>query len=163
MPTIELHTEIHAPVERVFDLCRSIDAHVMTAASTGERPVAGVTTGLLELGEQVTWSARHFGWRWRLTSRMTALDRPRHFRDSMVSGVFARFDHDHYFESHGELTRVRDVFDFASPLGVLGTIANRLFVTHHMRKFLAERMAGIRALAESHAWRQFVPESSTTN
>jgi len=149
MPTIELQTSIDAPRERVFDLCRSVDAHVATAEGTDERPVGGVTSGLLELGDEVTWSARHFGLRWRLTSRITAFDRPAHFRDSMVDGVFARFDHDHWFDERDGGTLVRDVFDFTSPWGVLGSIADALLVTRHMRRFLERRMAAIRRLAES--------------
>ena len=50
------------------------------------------------MGEEVTWSAKHFGVRQRLTSRITAFERPRRFRDSLVRGAFARFDHDHIFE-----------------------------------------------------------------
>ena len=156
MPTIELHTSIDAPRERVFDLCRSIDAHVATAEGTDERPVGGVTSGLLELGEEVTWSARHLGRRWRLTSRMTALDRPNHFRDSMVDGVFARFDHDHWFDERGGQTLVRDVFDFTSPYGVLGAIADALVVKRHMRRFLDLRMRAIKQLAESGDWSRYV-------
>ncbi len=152
MPIIEIHTSIDAPVERVFDLCRSVDAHVATATSTGERPVGGVTTGLLSLGDQVTWSARHLGRRWQLTSRITAFDRPHRFRDSLVSGVFERFDHDHEFEARGNTTRVRDVFDFTSPWGLLGRIADALVVTRHMRQFLERRMADLKRIAESDAW-----------
>ncbi|MCC7397574.1 MAG: SRPBCC family protein [Planctomycetes bacterium] len=157
MPIIELHTWIEAPVERVFDLCRSIDAHVATALATGERPVGGVMTGLLALGEQVTWSARHLGWRWQVTSRITAFDRPRHFRDSMVSGVFSRFDHDHEFVPQGGATLVRDIFDFTSPWGPLGRLADALMVTRHMRRFLARRMRDLKEIAESDAWVQYLP------
>lgn len=162
MPRIELLTVIEAPIERVFDLCRSVEAHVATTGGTGERAIGGRTTGLLDLDDEVTWSARHFGWRWQLTSRITAFDRPRHFRDSMVAGPFARFDHDHTFEAHGAATHVRDVFDFTSPLGLLGHIADGLVVTRHMRRFLERRMEDIRRLAESQAWPRYLPPSGTT-
>jgi ligand-binding SRPBCC domain-containing protein len=157
VPVLELHTTIRAPIERVFDLCRSIDAHAAAATGTSERAIAGRTTGLLELGETVTWSARHFGLRWRLTSRMMAVDRPRHFRDSMVAGVFRRFDHDHTFRQDGDVTRVVDVFDYTSPLGVLGRLADALLVKGHMQRFLEERMRTIRELAEGDGWRPFLP------
>lgn len=157
VPRIEVHTSIDAPPERVFDLCRSVDAHAATAGATGERSVGGVTTGLLELGACVTWSSRHLGWRWRLTSRITAFDRPRHFRDSMVSGVFARFDHDHHFEARGGSTLVRDVSDFTSPLGPLGRLADLLVVTRHLRGFLGQRMWKLKQMAETDAWMQFLP------
>jgi hypothetical protein len=61
MSVIQLTTIILAPVERVFDLARSIDLHVASTAHTGERAVAGVTSGLLGPGEEVTWRAKHFG------------------------------------------------------------------------------------------------------
>ena len=101
---------------------------------TGARVVAGVSSGLIGLGESVTWEARHFGVRQRLTSAITQFDRPRHFRDSMTSGAFRRFDHDHWFESRGEgVTVMRDVFDFDAPLGVLGRIAESAFLTRYLR------------------------------
>lgn len=157
MPVVEVHTAIRAPIERVFDLCRSVDAHTASTAGSGERAVAGRTTGLLELGESVTWSARHFGWRWRLTSRIVAYDRPRHFRDAMVAGVFRRFDHDHWFRADGDVTQVVDCFDYTSPLGGLGRLADALLVRGHLQRFLTDRMATIRRLAEGDAWRRFLP------
>ena len=157
MAKIELVTLILAPKERCFDLSLSVDLHVASTRDTGERAVAGVTSGLLQLGEQVTWSARHFGVRQRLTTRITALERPRHFRDSMVSGAFRRFDHDHFFEAKGDATEMRDVFDFESPLGPLGRIADALVLTRYLRGFLERRNEVIKQAAESDGWRALIP------
>lgn len=160
MPTIEIYTSIVAPIERVFDLCRSVDAHVATAGSTDERAVAGVTRGLLGHGDEVTWSARHLGRRWLLTSRITTFDRPHRFRDSMVAGVFERLDHDHEFSADGEVTRVRDVLDFTSPMGLLGRVADVLCVTRHMREFLVRRMRILKQIAESDSWSRYLSATS---
>ncbi len=84
MPVIELAVEINAPVERVFDLSRSVRAHLESTRDTGEVLVEG-PRGLLGLGDQVTWEARHLGLRQRLSARITEFDRPTHFRDSMVT------------------------------------------------------------------------------
>ena len=97
MPLIRLETLIHAPIERCFDLSRDIDLHMRSTEETQEIAVAGVTTGLIGLGEEVTWEATRFGVRQKLTTRITAFSRPGHFRDSQVRGAFRRFDHDHYF------------------------------------------------------------------
>ena len=156
MARIELVTRILAPRERCFDLSRSVDLHVASTEDTGERAVAGVTSGLLHLGDEVTWSARHFGVRQRLTSRITAFDRPGHFRDSMVSGAFRRFDHDHFFEEKGDATEMRDVFDFESPLGPLGRIADALVLTGYLRRFLEQRNVVIKRAAESEEWRSLL-------
>ena len=97
MPTIKLETKINAPLERVFDLSRCIDLHEATMTKHHEKAVSGVTKGLINLNETVTWEATHFGLRQKLTSKITEFERPNHFRDSMVKGAFARFDHDHFF------------------------------------------------------------------
>jgi len=149
MPVLELGLEIAAPIETVFDLSRSVDVHVASTAGTREEAVAGVTSGLLELGDEVTWRATHLGVRQRLTSRITALDRPRMFRDSMVAGVFRRFDHDHLFRATERGTRVEERFDYDSPLGPLGRMADRLFLERYLSAFLRKRLDTIRTIAES--------------
>ena len=160
MPAIVLTTLIHAPPERCFDLSRSIDLHVASTRQTGERAVGPLTRGLLGLGDEVTWSARHFGVRQTLTSRITACDRPRHFRDSMVRGAFQRFDHDHYFATCGEGTEMRDVFDFESPLGLLGRLADVLVLERYLRGLLERRNEEIKRVAESDAWRAVLSEGA---
>ena len=155
MPKITLKTMIDAPIERVFDLARSIDLHRESLKNTDERAVAGKTSGLIELGETVTWEATHFGIRQNLTSKITKLERPFLFSDAMVSGAFARFDHDHFFETVDEKTLMRDVFDYDSPLGFLGQIADFLFLESYMKNLLSERNLAIKQVAESEEWRKF--------
>ena len=83
---------------RCFDLARSIDLHVVSASASGESVLGIKQSGLLELGDVVTFRGRHFGVMQALTAQITAFDRPRHFRDSQVRGIFRRFEHDHNFE-----------------------------------------------------------------
>jgi ligand-binding SRPBCC domain-containing protein len=149
MAVIRVETEIKASPAVCFDLKRSIDLHLTSTGDSGERAIAGVTSGLIGEGQEVTWSARHFGIRQQLTSRITAFDRPRHFRDSLVRGAFARFDHDHYFEPYEGGTKMIDVFDYSAPLGVLGRLAERLVLNRYMRHLLIQRGLGIKAVAES--------------
>jgi ligand-binding SRPBCC domain-containing protein len=156
MPIIELITLVRAPRERCFDLSRSVDLHVQSTSKTGERAIAGKTQGLLELGDQVTWRARHFGIWQNLTSRMTIFDRPHHFRDSMVRGAFSRFDHDHFFADVPDGTEIRDVFDFTSPLGPLGRIADILVLKQYMTNFLEERNRILTRVAQSDEWSEFL-------
>jgi ligand-binding SRPBCC domain-containing protein len=159
MPLIELTTVVRAPHERVFDLARSIDAHQHTTSGTWERAVAGVTHGLIGMGDEVTWEARHFGVRQRLTVRVTAFDRPKRFQDIMISGAFKRMFHDHEFAEHPEGTLMRDRFEFASPLGFLGKLADGLFLAAYMRRFLIQRNAVLGRLAESEEWRRYLDSS----
>ena len=158
MVDIVLETRIKAPIERVFDLSRSIDAHLDSASSTGERAVAGTTTGLIGLGETVTWSAVHFGFRQRLTVEIVEYDRPHSFADQMLSGAFKSMHHRHTFEAHQDETVMRDHFAFEAPLGVLGTIAEKLVLESYMRRFLETRNARLKALAEGDDWARFLTD-----
>jgi ligand-binding SRPBCC domain-containing protein len=156
---IDITTQIAAPIQRVFDLSRSVDLHATSTMQTGERAVAGITSGLMSLGQEVTWRARHFGIWQCLTSRITVFDPPTHFRDSLVRGAFHRFDHDHFFLQRGEMTIMRDVFDFQSPLGILGRIADYLVLTRYLRHFLITRNAAIKEAAETDEWQRYLPKS----
>jgi ligand-binding SRPBCC domain-containing protein len=156
MPLIYLETEIMAPIERVFDLARSIDLHRISMENSSERAIDGVTSGLIELGETVTWEAVHFGIRQRLTSKITVCDRPRHLQDVMVSGAFAGFTHDHFLSETEDGTLMKDDFDYRSPLGPLGIVADVVFLEAYMTKLLEERNAVIKRFAESDEWKQIL-------
>lgn len=156
MPTIVVETEICAPVERVFDLARSIDLHQASTSKSREHAVAGVTKGLIGLDEEVTWRARHFGVWQQLTVRITAFERPTYFADVMIKGAFQKMEHKHYFQAIDKGTLMRDEFSFASPLGILGSAVDRLFLTAYMRRFLIERNAVMKAVAESDQWADYL-------
>lgn len=137
-------------------MSRSIDLHTETMSKHKETANAGVTTGLINMGETITWEAIHFGVKQKLTSQITMFDRPVHFRDSMVKGTFARFDHDHFFSEANLGTIIKDVFDYDSPLGILGNIADALFLEKYIKKILEERNQLIKVIAEGENWRKFL-------
>jgi ligand-binding SRPBCC domain-containing protein len=149
MPLVEVVIQIRAPIAVCFDCARDIDLHTRSTTGTSEKAIAGATTGLIGLGEQVTWEATHFFIRQRLTSRITEFERPFRFRDSQVSGPFKRFDHDHIFRSMGDETEMTDLFRYDSPLGVLGRAADVLFLQNYMERFLRVRGQFLKAHAEN--------------
>ncbi|NRD09315.1 SRPBCC family protein [Rathayibacter agropyri] len=138
---IEVVTRSARPAAEMFDRARDIDLHTQSQAGARERAVSGVVTGLIGLGENVTWSARHFGIPFRLTSTITALDAPRSFVDEQTRGPFAQFRHEHRFEPDGAGSVMIDRLSYAAPLGVLGRIAERLVLSRHLRRLLEERGA----------------------
>jgi ligand-binding SRPBCC domain-containing protein len=156
MPIIEIEVEIYAPIERVFDLARCIDLHEETMSRNNEKAIGGVTKGLINLGETVTWQATHFGIRQKLTSKITAYNRPFHFQDLMLKGAFKRFTHDHFFEQKDAEVLMKDVFDYDSPFWILGKIADALFLKNYMKNLLTERNLLIKKIAESEDWRKFL-------
>ena len=159
MPVIEVKTQINAPRERVFDLARSIDAHMESTAGTGGQAVDGRVTGLIEQGETVTWEAKHLGVRQRLKVVITDFQRPDHFADEMVFGAFKSMRHSHTFiELSDNETEMIDVLDFRAPLGPLGRLAEWLFLSRYMQRFLMKRNKVLKELAENGPWQQYLSD-----
>ena len=149
MTVIELSTHINAPIEQCFDLSRSIELHLESTKQTGEKAIAGRTSGLMELGETVTWRARHFFIRQTLTSKITELNYPNYFTDEMVNGPFKSMRHEHFFYGINDQTLMKDLFIFESPFGMLGEVINYLFLGRYMEYFLRKRNKTIKKAAES--------------
>lgn len=139
------------PLERCFDLARDVDVHCKTTQWTKERVVAGVSSGLLGMGDTLTFEAVHFGVRQRLTARITEFHRPTLFVDEAEKSAFASLRHIHTFTSANGGTLMRDIIEFTSPMGVIGMIADRLFLIIYMRRFLEKRNAALKSLAEATA------------
>jgi len=153
-------TLIHAPIQRCFDLSRSVEVHLLSNIHSGEQALAtgGVMTGLVGLYQRVTWRAKHFGFWQNLTSETTALDAPTYFQVTMVQGIFRSMQADHIFHAVSPtLTEMKDNFRVAAPLPLLGPLAERLFLRRYMLSLLRERNAVIKRVAESSEWQRYLP------
>ena len=148
MPIVRIETVIRAPIVSCFDLARDPDLHARSVAQTGERVISRTGTGLLGLGDVVTFEARHFGVRQRLTARITRFEPPYLFEDRMVRGAFRSFTHVHAFEQTAAGTRMLDTFEYRAPLGPLGWLAERLFLMWYLRRLLTARAAFLKQHAE---------------
>ncbi len=158
MALVIVDTIINAPINRVFDLARSIDAHTVTTSKTKEKAVAGTTTGLIGLNEEVTFEATHFCVSQQLRARVTEYDRPNIFADQMISGAFKSMKHIHRFEEKENGVVMTDELNFKAPLGMLGIIAEKLFLIRYMRNFVIERGNQLKEMAETDAWKQYLSE-----
>ena len=153
MTSIHLTTFIIAPVERVFDLSRSINLHKISTAHTGETVIAGVLTGLINENETVTWQAKHIGKQRQFTSKIIEMLRPNSFLDEMIKGDFKSFRHQHHFKKTNNGTIMIDLLEFETPYGVLGKLINRLFLKNYIEKLLVKRNQVIKEYAETTKWK----------
>lgn len=155
MKTLHLETLIDAPIERCFDLSCSIDLHKLSTQETDEEAIAGKMSGLIGLGESVTWKARHFGIMQKMTVGITDFDSPVYFQDQMSKGIFKSFRHEHFFEAkEKEQCLMKDSLVFEAPLGFLGKVAEKLVLGDYLRNLLMKRNEIIKAFAESEKWRE---------
>ena len=160
MPIIKLYTTIKAPIDICFSLATSIDLHKISTSHTKEEAIAGKTNGLIGLNEFVTWEATHFGIKQQLTTKITAYEKPFHFRDEQVKGIFKLLKHDHFFEQIGDETVMLDSFEYESPFGIVGHIFNKTLLTNYLTKFLNIRNNLIKEFAETEKWKIVLGEKS---
>lgn len=149
MPEIILETRIKAPAEVCFDLMRDIRIHTKTTAQTSEKAVAGVTEGMIGLGQTVTFEGMHFGIPQRMTVKVVEFERPRLFVDEMIEGSFVSFKHIHEFFPHNGGTLMRDTVNWTSPFGILGKIVDAFLLRRHLRHLIMDRNATLKQIAES--------------
>jgi ligand-binding SRPBCC domain-containing protein len=151
MTTIHLTTIIKAPKQIVFDVSRNIDIHQQSAASSREKAIAGVTAGLINLNETVTWHGKHFGFYLTHKSRITAMTFYDYFADEMVEGKFKSFRHDHFFEEKNGVTIMTDILHYETPFGIIGKLFDTLFLKNHMLVFLLKRNKILKKKAQERA------------
>lgn len=149
MARFTLDTFIAASPEVCFDLSLDLGLHQQAFGRTDERIVGGKPEGLIGLHEFVTWEARHFGIRQRMTVGIVAWDRPNRFRDQMLKGPFKRFIHEHTFQAIPGGTLMRDEFEVLSPFQPLGLIVDVLVLRPYLRRLMTTRNAVIKAMAEA--------------
>ena len=149
MTTIQLTTKINAPKQIVFDTARDIDLHQKSAATSGEKAIAGITSGLINLNETVTWRGKHFGFYLTHKSRITKMELYDYFLDEMEEGKFKSFKHQHIFEEENGVTIMKDHLEYETPYGIFGELFDILFLEKHLTNFLLERNKILKETAEN--------------
>ncbi|MGE6353769.1 SRPBCC family protein [Flavobacterium sp. NPDC079362] len=148
MTRIQLTTKIKASKQTVFDASRNIDIHQQSASKTNEKAIAGITSGLINLDETVTWRGKHFGFYLTHKSRITAMTFFDYFVDEMERGKFQSFRHEHFFEEENGLTTMKDKLQYETPFGIFGKVFDVLFLKRHLTKFLLERNKILKEVSE---------------
>jgi ligand-binding SRPBCC domain-containing protein len=148
MTTINLITKINAPKQIVFDASRNIDIHQQSASPTNEKAIAGVTFGLINLNETVTWRGKHFGFYLTHKSRITVMNLYDYFVDEMEQGKFKSFKHEHFFEKENGITIMKDKLQYETPFGIFGSLFDFLFLKKHLTNFLLERNKILKEVSE---------------
>jgi ligand-binding SRPBCC domain-containing protein len=143
-----IQTTVMAPPNRVFAASLSIDDHLASMAASGEQAIDGVTTGVIGLGQNVTWRARHFGVNWTMTSQITELEEPERFVDAQLRGPFKTFRHEHRFRPVADGTDMVDSITFQAPLGPLGWIAERVLLSWYLPHLIRRRNDYLKASLE---------------
>ncbi|MDP9229768.1 MAG: SRPBCC family protein [Bacteroidota bacterium] len=156
MPKIHLTTFIAAPVNRVFDLSRSVELHKESMKKYKERAVGGTTFGFLERNDTVTWLAKHLMKTRVLRVKISDYKRPDLFIDEQIKGDFKMMKHEHHFKPCENGTIMIDIFSFETPYGKWGEWFNALYFTKYIKNLLEQRNRTIKEYAEGKKWKKYL-------
>lgn len=149
MTTINLITKINAPKQIVFDLARNIDIHKISTSQTNEIAIAGVTSGLINHNETVTWHGKHFGFYLTHKSIISAMEIPNYFVDEMKEGKFKSFKHEHSFVEKNGKTVMIDNLIYETPFGIFGKLFDKFLLKNYLTDFITKRNSILKNLAEN--------------
>ena len=148
MTTIKITTHYFAPIETVFNTNRDIDIHQQSASKTKEIAIAGITSGLINKNETVTWKGKHFGVFITHQSIISEMISPTYFVDEQLKGQFKKFKYQHFFEQKENYVEVKDLLEYQTPFGIFGQLFDTLFLKKHLTNFIIHRNAILKDLAE---------------
>lgn len=149
MTTIKITTNYFAPIEKVFDTNRDIDIHQQSASKTKEVAIAGITSGLINYNETVTWRGKHFGFFITHQSIISEMNFPIYFVDEQLKGYFKSFKHQHFFEQKENHVVVTDVLEYETPFGFFGKLFDKLLLKNHLTNFILNRNSVLQYLSEN--------------
>jgi ligand-binding SRPBCC domain-containing protein len=149
MTTIKITTNYFAPIENVFDTNRDIDLHQQSASKTKEVAIAGVTSGLINKNETVTWRGKHFGFYLTHKSIISEMNFPTYFVDEQLKGHFKRFKHEHFFEQKENYVQVTDVLAYETPFGIFGRLFDKYLLKNHLTNFILNRNSVLKGYLEN--------------
>jgi ligand-binding SRPBCC domain-containing protein len=148
MTTIKITTHYYAPIEKIFDTNRDIDIHQQSASKTKEVAIAGITSGLINKNETVTWRGKHFGFYFTHQSIISEMIFPTYFVDEQLKGNFKSFKHQHFFEQKENYVAVTDIVAYETPFGIFGKLFDRFLLKNHLTDFILHRNQVLKYISE---------------
>jgi ligand-binding SRPBCC domain-containing protein len=159
MDKIEFNTHIKAPIERCFDLARSIDFHKISVGPVKEETVAGCTSGLIGPNQRVLMQSRIGSFRFSTELKITKFNPSFFFSYEVVDSTFQSIVHDYYFYDISEETVMVNHFYYKLRWGLLGEVINFLFLHNYLTKIITKRNDLLREYAETDKWKDVLHSS----
>lgn len=143
MPTLETYITIRAPIEKVFD---AIVGPEVISKQPPIHAVSNVKGNPGEKGSSADYTYRVLGLRFKQTMAVLEVNKPRRIVWEMSGSFVGKWVQT--LESKEEGTRVDTRVDYAVRGGVIGRIADRLFLQRLNQRNLESGSAGLKAICE---------------
>lgn len=150
MAHIEVSTVISAPRPEVFDLLTDpkrlpalLSQHLEVTVETPNVP--------LKRGSEFQFTMTRFGLSQKIRLKVEDYLKDSRLVYRQAEGLFESWTHIVRCEDYGDRqTLVTDLVDYQVPLGLLGFIADDLYVKRDMRQILESRLERAKELVHSH-------------
>lgn len=131
-------TELPANVQAVWEFHSSVEALKQLSPPDRHVEVLGTNFAVAE-GEIHKIKSSQFGIPLLWEAKITKATPPTGFEDLQIKGPFKYWHHKHIFQPKGDHTLLIDELEYEPPFGILGTIANTLFIDRDLENMFAYR------------------------
>lgn len=100
----------------------------------------------MQVGTRIEYHLRLVGVPIQWTTRIEDYAPPHRFVDSQLCGPYQHWVHLHTFSADADGTLMRDVVDYDIPYGMIGTLAQKLFVARMLERIFDYRREAITVL-----------------
>ncbi len=135
---LRTRTVVHAPIVETFAFfSKAANLGLITPAAMAFS-IQGQGPPMAE-GARIDYHVRVGGLPVRWRTHITSWEPGRRFVDLQEAGPYRLSWHEHTFQADGGRTIMEDRVYYAPPLGILGRLANRLFIVPTLRKIFEYR------------------------
>ena len=148
MHLYELHfcQFIHQPIEQVFSFfSRSENLEQITPQYLNFK-IETFSPIKMKWGQKINYTITLKGIPIRWSSLISLYDPPNSFVDEQIRGPFSLWHHTHTFREKNGGTVIGDYVRYAIPMGIIGRIANNIFVEKDLRYIFQHRQTMISKL-----------------
>ena len=156
MAKIHFTTFIKAPAKRVFDLSRSANLFQISSDNIFEKFVEGLSSGLMNENETVSYQAKYFYRTRNLTLKIINLNIPNQITIQLIMKGFKSFQYNLYFKSIKNGTFLIDIIEYERSYGLMGKLLDKIFIKNHIAKLLSYRNEVINQYAETAKWKEIL-------
>ena len=153
MSKIHVTTFINAPIERVFNLSRSLALSKMAFKGGKEQLLSSSSANVVGAGETITLRAKHLGKTREITARLTDFTLPDGYTEEQIKGDMKSFRHEYHFKKVDNGTIMIDLLEYEGPRDLPGSIAAKFFLKSYFEKTVKKKNELVREYAESEKWK----------
>ncbi len=137
--TLKNEQEIERPLREVFSFFENPENLAILTPKSLNFKILTPSPIIMKAGALIDYTIQVLGIEQRWTTLITSYEPPFRFVDEQIKGPYAFWHHTHTFSETSAGTLIKDEVRYAIPFGLVGTLAQEIFVKKELDKIFRFR------------------------